>query len=143
MASTSGKKPEETACLIHGSKTSKGRQDDTGIKHRVTNKVLLALAGQGDYFDRAPCVIIVPILSRQEGIDCNGGVFDSIMMIDQLELYDGEEEQIALEVVCSHTIFTHKGEVPKATSAELNTAIELLQEYTRAILYAQRSKKPR
>jgi hypothetical protein len=67
------------------------------------------------------------------------------MMIDQLELYelDREEGQIALEVVCSHTIFTHKGEVPKATSTELNTAVELLQEYARAIFYAQRSKKPR
>jgi hypothetical protein len=67
------------------------------------------------------------------------------MMIDQLELYelDREEGQIALEVACSRIIFNHKGEVPKATSTGLNTAVELLQEYARAILYAQRSKKPR
>ena len=126
----------EISRLINGSNV--GRKKDkiasTGIKHMVTNKVLLA--SQRDYYDAAPCVIIVPILSREDAIGWSGGGYKAIMLID-----DFEGVQNTLESVCNLTFFTHKSD-ETAEPGDLTLANILLQDYTRAILYAQGNRKP-
>ena len=133
----------ETACLIHGSNEEgkQGKTNDTGIKHMVTNKVLLA--GQKDYFDVVPCVIILPIMDRREAIAWTGGAYHAIMMIDGLDGSElDEEEGEPLEAVCLSTHFAFSENMGTAEYSELSKATSLLREYTRAILYAQKNKKP-
>jgi len=121
--------------LIHGSNGigSDTKIRNTGIKHMVTNKVLLAT--QADYYDKVPCVIIVPILTREEALDWNGGAYQAIMLIDE---YEGPRNTLA--AVCRSTFFSFEGD--SATSDEVSTANKLLQRYTRAILLAQTILKP-
>lgn len=106
----------------------------------VTNKVLLA--GQRDYFDLAPCVIIVPILNAKKAREWTGEAYQAVMLIDSFgDADDGHRN--SLESVCALTHFTFYDEsIPKAESEDLHTAESLLQHYTKAILYAQLRKKP-
>ena len=134
------RKWKETACLIHGSNhSSKGKEPHTGIKHMVTNRVLLA--SQKDYFDVHPRVMIIPILSRQDAINWTGGAYDAIMMIDQFPPKPTEADQHTLSSVCIATQFLFDG--PTATTADVKLATCLLQDYTKAILFAQREKSQR
>jgi uncharacterized protein YjhX (UPF0386 family) len=65
--SPQGRSWEEICRLLHGSNaTSDRRLANTGIKHMVTNKILLA--GQKDYYEQAPCVLIIAILSREDAL---------------------------------------------------------------------------
>jgi hypothetical protein len=132
---------KEVLRILHGSKghKKKSRTPNTGIKHMVTNKVLLH--GQALYFDKYPaCVVIVPILALQEALDWRGGGYEAIMLIDKYAKDNGEE--ITLSEVCHGTHFSAPGG-QEAGPKELTTACTLLQNYTRAILFGQRKRKPR
>ena len=133
--------------LLHGSKKRNGNGDkkkveDTGIKHMVTNKVLMS--NQQLYFDSMPSVIIVPILSRSEAIGWKGGGYDAIALIDAYPAKDQrpfEESLESIETVCESTRFKH-GSNEQATEDEVKKAHTLLCKYTRAIAYAQKYRKP-
>ena len=131
----------EVRRLIHGSNprqstaNASSKIKGTGIKHLVTNKVLLA--SQTDYFDIAPCVMIVPIMSREDAIRWRGKGYPAIMLIDKY----GEESKNDLRSVCNLTFFAHP-DGQKAESGELLKATELLQNYTKAILFGQRERMP-
>ena len=126
--------------LLHGSKNQHGtnRVGNSGIKHMVTNKVLLS--SQGLYFDSKPSVIIVPILSRSDAIGWKGDGYNAIALIDA---YDSivEDSKSSIENVCEVTRFKH-GSNEEATKDEVITAHELLCEYIRAIAYAQNFRMP-
>lgn len=133
---------KERTCLIHGTNTTAtkaAKQPSSGIKHMVTNKVLLA--NQRDYFDSKPCVVIIPILCREAAINWTGGAYDAIMMIDSLG--SGKElGDVSAAVVASLTNFTFSENIDRATPEDLIKATTLIREYTQAILYAQKKKKP-
>ena len=132
---------DEIRRLIHGSNNAETgrREKNTGIKRMVSNRVLLA--GQRDYFDNAPCVLIIPVLSREDAISWAGAAYDAIMMIDAYKNLDGEE--IRVESVASLTFFCYDTGMDTTVDIEgLNKAIGLLRDYTRAILYAQKFRKP-
>ena len=137
------RKWKETQCLLHGtngtgSEGAKSKIHHSGIKHMVTNKVLLA--NQRDYFDAAPCVMIVPILIPAHARDWTGGGYPAIMLIDRF----GEGPPNTLESVCNLTHFTFYDESisNKAERKDLEIAEALLKHYTKAILYAQLHRKP-
>mmetsp|Transcript_13340 Transcript_13340/g.36788 ORF Transcript_13340/g.36788 Transcript_13340/m.36788 type:complete len:114 (-) Transcript_13340:799-1140(-) len=70
---------DETTRLLHGSKKTRKKADrvgKTGIKHMVTNKILLA--GQKHFFDVAPCLVIVPIMNRQSALDWGGEEYHAL-----------------------------------------------------------------
>jgi len=135
--------------LLHGSKKRNGNGDkkkveDTGIKHMVTNKVLIS--SQQLYFDSMPSVIIVPILSRSDAIDWKGGGYNAIALIDAYHdpaSHDSilEDSKSPIETVCEITRFKH-GSNEQATEDEVKKAHTLLCKYTRAIAYAQKYRKP-
>ena len=130
---------KETECLLHGTMPRRAKSDNikgAGIKHMVTNKVLLA--GPNDYFDSAPCVIIFPILKRCKALDWTLGSYKAIMLIDG---YDSENT--AVESVANFTHFTHKGDMKTASPEDIEIATTLLQNYTQAIMNAQQHEKPK
>ena len=132
----------EVRRLIHGSNPPPSKANasskikGTGIKHLVTNKILLA--SQRDYFDTAPCVMIVPIMSREDAIRWRGEGYPAIMLIDKY----GEESKNDLRSVCNLTSFADP-DGQKAELGELLKATRLLQDYTNAILLGQRERKPK
>ena len=64
--------------LLHGAQNNSKRINNSGIKHMVTNKVMMH--NQFSYFDLSPSVIIVPILSRDKALDWNGDAYDAIAL---------------------------------------------------------------
>jgi len=138
----------ETSRLMHGSSSASNgktveRVANTGIKHMVTNKILLA--SQAEYFDSTPCVMIVPIMSRHEGTNWSGEAYDAIMLIDKY--VDPERLYVAspLAHVAQGTGFTHYDEEKNnnlANPEEVQLAMNLFRDYTRAIYYAQKILKP-
>jgi len=130
--------------LLHGSTDKNHRKvDNTGIKHMVTNKVVLSQ--QDTYFDSKPSVIIVPILNRDDAKLWEGGGYDAIALIDaypcrHYSLFDNSND--SLERICDSTGFRH-GTNERATKEEVEKAHGLLCEYTRAIAYAQKHRKPK
>jgi hypothetical protein len=118
---------------IHGySKHNRSRTEHTGIKHMVTNKV--RIAGQRQYMDNNPCLLIVPILTTQEVKDWDGSGYDAIVVIDR---WDGcRLDSVAAGTEMSST----KGIRKTATGDEIKTARELLSFFLRAILTARQSR---
>lgn len=101
----------------------------------ISNKILLPC--QGDYFDAAPCVIIVPIMTREQAIGWRGTGCSAIMLIGKF----GEEAKTNLRSVCNLTFFSQP-DGHKAEPDGLTTANSVLQEYAEAILFAQQQRKP-
>jgi hypothetical protein len=62
---------------VHGT-GSRRREDLTGIKHAVANKI--RMMGQSLYIDNNPCVLIVPILKVDEVKSWNGESYDAIVL---------------------------------------------------------------
>ena len=89
---------------IHGSpkmnRTADGsllpgpRMDHVGIKHFPTNTI--RLVAQRDYFDNAPCVIIVPILNVKQVRKWNGEAYDAIVLAGNWRRTDGTLVEAAL-----------------------------------------------
>ena len=79
--------------LLHGAQNNSKRINNSGIKHMVTNKVMMH--NQFSYFDLSPSVIIVPILSRDKALDWNGDAYDAIALIDSFPCSD-ENDSIGL-----------------------------------------------
>jgi len=129
--------------LLHGSKQTNDRKvDNTGIKHMVTNKVVLSQPNT--YFDKEPCVIIVPILRRSEAVNWKGGGYDAIALIDTFPASNNrifENTRDFIDVVCQQSRFVNGTDV-QAKEDEVKKAHGLLCEYTRAIAYAQKKRKP-
>mmetsp|Transcript_16178 Transcript_16178/g.24251 ORF Transcript_16178/g.24251 Transcript_16178/m.24251 type:complete len:228 (+) Transcript_16178:622-1305(+) len=116
----------------------------------VTNKVMMY--SQGYYFDKDPSVLIVPILSRAEALNWNGGAYDAIALIDSFPCSDEnvnigldpdtDTDTVALSHVCERVQF-YRGSDEQASNDEVKKAHRLLREYTRAIAYAQKYRKHR
>jgi predicted transcriptional regulator len=125
---------DERRCLIHGSKPKNGgkRWEYSGIKHLVPNKI--NLPGQ-KFMDNYPCVLIVPIMDVDEAKRWKGESYDAIALIDNMS-----KEDISARDVAKSTFFLERGE--EASPEEIEKAGELLQAYVKAIIFAQREKKP-
>jgi hypothetical protein len=115
--------------MIHGTNSNKQKKNNTGIKHMVTNKI--RLASQRDYFDTAPCVMIVPICSPDDAKAWHGEGYAAIMLI-------GAWNSVTLPAVACTTQFYHD-DLAQATPDEIAIATQLLQHYTRGIVYAQKN----
>ena len=64
-------------------KASKSNIVLVGIKHFPANRI--RLVDHQSYFDRFPCVIIVPIMSVEEARSWNGGAYDAIFLAGDWE----------------------------------------------------------
>ena len=145
---------DEIDRLLHGSNGLMGgkfeRVSNSGIKHMITNKILLA--SQFDYLDTTPCVIIIPILNRNDRAlnvrNWAGEGYEAIMLIDSYVCGDDDSEDgyeaSPLATVAQATGYTYYTEATnnKAAPEEVEVAMNLVRDYTRAIYYAQNKRKP-
>jgi len=110
----------------------------------VTNKILLA--SQAYYFDSTPCVIIVPIMSRDEGpinaLDWSGEAYEAIMLIVSYG-NDDDTDFSPLNHVAEKTGFTYGKNYNVASADEVGLAMTLFRDYTRAIYFAQKRLMPK
>lgn len=58
----------------------KKRQDNTGIKHMVSNKI--RLQNRQDFLDVNPCILIIPCLDQKSAKNWKGEGYDAIVLID-------------------------------------------------------------
>jgi hypothetical protein len=71
--------PDVLQKAIHGSVPVTGNRIlNTGLKHSVCNKI--RLGGQATFYDRHPCIMIVPVMTLDEVKDWNGGPYDALVM---------------------------------------------------------------
>jgi hypothetical protein len=107
---------------------------NTGIKHFVPNKI--RLAGQKDYLDMRPCVLIIPVLDLNSVKDWNGGEYKALIMVGEWK-----NDQTTRRDVCSSIRLLEEGAT--ATPEEIETARELLEQVICGMAYSllERSKK--
>lgn len=106
----------------------------TGIKHMTSN--MIRLAGQKDYWDKYPCVLLLPICDLPFAQRWTGEGYDAIMLIDKWD-----ESKTDLQDVAAQVSFLHDGEVEN-DDASLDRAIDLLRLFCGGILYAVQNRKP-
>lgn len=87
---------------IHGSTdpSESSRIPSTGLKHLVSNKI--RLSGHDVYFDRNPCVLIVPVLTLQQVVEWQGGGYQAIVMagaIDEQIVQHTRNQSVSLEPI--------------------------------------------
>eukprot|EP00531_Pseudo-nitzschia_arenysensis_P003973 CAMPEP_0116150292 /NCGR_PEP_ID=MMETSP0329-20121206/19462_1 /TAXON_ID=697910 /ORGANISM="Pseudo-nitzschia arenysensis, Strain B593" /LENGTH=486 /DNA_ID=CAMNT_0003646781 /DNA_START=162 /DNA_END=1622 /DNA_ORIENTATION=- len=129
---------EKKKRLIHGTNnTEQERFKNTGIKHSVPNKIMLA--GQRKHFDERPNVVIIPILTVEEAKTWIGGAYDAIVLIDAS---NRDRRDIELSTIGSDTHFKQGDLTNLATKAEVQKAHALVKKYTNAIIGAQRHFAP-
>ena len=116
----------------------------TGVKHMTSN--MLRLAGQKDYWDKWPCVLLLPICEVDFAKNWTGEGYDAIMLIDQWpEPQDvdvsNSPRTMDLQDVAAQVNFLDAGEV-EDDEENLQKAIELLRLFCSGILYALQKRKP-
>ena len=135
--------------LIHGTnkktKNEKVRKiDNTGIKHAVPNKIVLA--EQKTNFDQKPHVLIIPICTLKEAKDWNCESYEAIVLIDAFDpQLDGSLEKKRnkeLYAITRRTDFGSRDCDTLASKEEVQTAYDLVKKYTHAIIGAQRHFAP-
>ena len=101
----------------------------------VTNKVMMA--GQRQYFDSNPCIMILPILTITHAKNWTGGAYDAIMLID--EFIDDNSISCQVQEVAQTTHFNMASpsqeieNIAVATREDKAKAINLCREYTLGI----------
>jgi len=128
-------KAEVLQRLIHGS--SKRKKDEktparihlSGYKHMICNK--MRLAGQGAFFDRKPCLIVVPLLSLEQIKNWSGEGYHAIAMIS-----DGGDQQkrVNLQDAAGSLGFQDKGKM--ADEKEIRLAGKVLSTTIGALAYS-------
>jgi hypothetical protein len=103
------------------------REDFTaGIKHFVPNKI--RLAGQKEYLDNNPCLLIVPVMDLDTMKGWNGGGYKAIVLAGTA----GEKDSMA--DICATTRMLKVG--PIAAPHEVETARALLANVVRAMAHS-------
>jgi hypothetical protein len=104
---------------IHGtfSNETGGRMAHTGIKHSVPNKI--RLAGQVQFYDRDPCVLIIPILTLHEMKRWNGEGYNAIVMCGSIkDESDPPRVVIRASTVCQTIRMIADGPIASASQIE-------------------------
>jgi len=121
--------------LIHGTnkKTKNGKLrkiDNTGLKHAVPNKIVLA--GQKTHFDQNPHVLIIPICTLKEAKDWKGKSYEAIVLIDACDPeLDGsleEKRKVDLPTITGDTHFGQGDCDTLASKEEVQTAYNLVKK---------------
>jgi hypothetical protein len=107
------------------------RRPYTGIKHSVTN--LIRLAGQATYFDKNPCVLIVPVLTLDEVRRWNGQSYTAIVMVGKFQP-PGRRSVIHLDSICENINMMKEG--PTATPEDVEVARVLLSHFVLGMAYS-------
>lgn len=117
---------------IHGcrKKNESARIKGVGLKHFACNKI--RLQGQGAYFDRSPCLIIVPTLPIERILGWSGDGYDAIALIGTRK---GETD---LGTVARSIGFIEKGD--QANEIEIDTARQNLVVALKALAASLRTK---
>jgi hypothetical protein len=121
---------------IHGSRlrSDSTLQRNTGIKHRVPNKI--RLSHQARFFDVRPCVLVVPIMDLDAAKAWSGGGYDAIVMVEKW----GLEERSTLAPVRSETVRLRIGmttpAVRTARPQEIEVARTLLTHFLRGLAHS-------
>jgi hypothetical protein len=104
---------------IHGSVPSGGgsRIALTGLKHSVFNK--LRLNGQGELYDRKPCIMIVPVMTLDEVKGWNGLSYDALVMA-------GPNGDKGIARVCAGMDMQSRG--TEASDANIEVARSMLKQ---------------
>ena len=117
---------------IHGSIEKNGgkrRIVCTGLKHFVSNKI--CFAGQAEYFDRKPCVLIVPVMSAWQMVNWNGEGYKALVMV-------GGWGDTDAATVCKVIDMDPPGDV--ATEPEIEEARKLLQRVVLGMAYWMKNR---
>ena len=111
-----------------------GRVDHTGIKHSVTN--MIRLPGQFDYFDRLPCVLIVPTLTLHEVKNWNGGGYQAMVMVGppSRDAVDSAGRTVNLQSICAAIGMLNEGDI--ALPGHIHTAQTLLSQFVLGLAYS-------
>ena len=106
------------------------RATGTGLKHMICNKI--RLSGQYTYFDRNPCLIIVPVLSLQQAKEWKGEGYHAIVMLSRGNKEKGKGKN--LQEVASKVGMQNRG--VRASQREIDVAQDLLTATVKALAYA-------
>jgi hypothetical protein len=121
---------------IHGSRlrSDSTLQRNTGIKHRVPNKI--RLSHQARFFDLRPCVLVVPIMDLDAAKAWSGGGYDAIVMVEKW----GVEERSTLAPIRSETVCLRIGmttpAVRTARPQEIEVARTLLTQVLQGLAHS-------
>jgi hypothetical protein len=117
------------------------RTKHSGIKHMVTNKA--RIPGQAVYLDQNPCLLIVPIMTKDQVKKWDGSGYEAIVLVDRYEKKVMHQEipvVYELDEVVMNTGMDEKSDF-LANEAEIETARELLEFFLQAIFTAH-GKRP-
>jgi hypothetical protein len=135
---------------IHGATTTASsaagekekRATHTGIKHSVPN--IIRLKGQAEYFDKRPCLLIVPILTLDKAKAWKGEGYDALVLAGEIR---GERAgvQNALLVqfstVCIDVgMYTEGGR--EANREEIEQGCTLLTSFLLGMAYSLKRRTP-
>jgi hypothetical protein len=121
---------EELQKAIHGAKPTSGNNRkvaNTGMKHFVSNKI--RLAGQAEYLDRNPCVLIIPVMDLATMKGWSGGGYKALVMVGGID-----DHPTTLARLCATIGMLEVGAT--ATPAEIETARQLLEQVIRGMAYS-------
>jgi hypothetical protein len=113
---------------IHGAKpkgTGGRREAHTGIKHSVSNKI--RLVSQCTYYDKNPCVLIIPILDLNEAKGWNGEGYNALVMCGE---FDGTDASKASRMIQ----MTTKGRI--ASESEIEKARKFFEAVILGMAYS-------
>jgi hypothetical protein len=125
---------------IHGARPNcqGGRSDrivlGTGLKHSPGNK--LRLDCQADFFDRNPCVVIVPIMDLAQMKAWHGEGYEAIVMADSWVNETGGK--ITIQIVCKKIGMNERG--PTARPEEIEMARKLLESVICGMAFSLQGK---
>jgi hypothetical protein len=129
---------------IHGAgrETSNERVAHTGLRHSVPNRI--RLSGQNEYFDRLPCVLIVPVMTLDEAKSWNGQGYQAVVLAGPLPLAGESDYQghtVPIQSICAAMGLLNKGDV--ALPGQLHVARTLLRQFVLGLAYslAHRSRR--
>jgi len=107
------------------------RKNHSGIKHMVTNKA--RIPGQTLYFDQNPCLLIVPIMTKEQVREWDGSGYEAIVLVDR---YEQGTVVYELDKVVKSTAMDEKSD-SLAKEDEIETARQLLGFLLQAIFTVQ------
>jgi hypothetical protein len=121
---------------IHGAVPAGGggRIAHTGIKHSVTNKI--RLPGQGDYFDRLSCVLIVPVMTLNRAKRWDGEGYQAIVMVGPplTNEVDPDGHPVNVQSICAAINLLNAGET--ARPGQIDSARTLLSHFVLGLAYS-------
>jgi hypothetical protein len=97
----------------------------TGLKHSIFNK--LRLRGQGELYDRKPCIMIVPILTLDAVKNWDGAGYDALVVA-------GPHLRTTIGVVCSGMGMLERGKT--AEFEDISVARNMLDQVVRGLAHS-------